>query len=185
SYISGSVSVEDHDIMIVDLEYLTADILPDLAEISDHTQLEKRGTKTEREQVRILFAEDSTFIRKVTVKKLAKTGYKQIEEATDGQEAYDRIAELKKAAEDEGKSLTEYYDVILTDIEMPKMDGLTLCKRVKTDLHIDEVPVVLYSSLMSREMELKAQTVNADACLTKPKVEEIVDCLDDIILHRK
>ena len=67
--------------------------------------------------------------------------------------------------------------IIITDIEMPKMDGHNLCKRIKTNEKMKNIPVYLFSSLINEQMRLKGESVGADAQFSKPQINELIDYL--------
>jgi two-component system chemotaxis response regulator CheV len=190
SMVTGTITIDKRDILILDIEHITGKVLPSVSETDaeereafqeQEKEKQERDEAPDRSSVRILYAEDSPTVRKMTVHKLAQMGYSNLEAVENGQLAHDRIVELQERAEAEGKPLTDYLDVLLTDIEMPQLDGLTLCRRVKEQLGIKDVPVVIYSSLVSRELEHKCEEVGADAYLHKPKVETIVAKLDEMM----
>ncbi len=84
-------------------------------------------------------------------------------------EAWHKLEEIKTQAQEEGKSPLDYLDVVVSDIEMPQMDGYTLTRRVKEDPVLNVLPVTLFSSLISKGVEHKGEAVKADAQVTKPE----------------
>ncbi len=178
-YTVGTVRIEDRVVLILDLERLLADISP-------HTMQDKEvhasdADKARRAKIRILYAEDSRMVRTMTMKTLSAAGFTQITTFDNGGAAFDYIKGVQEKAALEHKNLRDYIDLIITDIEMPKMDGLTLCKSVKTSAPQEHIPsVVVYSSLISDEMARKCQSVGADAQLSKPHGTEIVDLVDKL-----
>ena len=101
----------------------------------------------------------------------------------NGRACYDAICDLKLQAESAGAELSDQIDIIITDIEMPQMDGLTLCKKCKRELNL-LTPVVLFSSLINDQMARKCESVGADNYVSKPEIEKLIaildrHCLDD------
>lgn len=176
---TGTVTFADNIIIILDLERLMLSLFPN-SHSSGGSSGKVIGPRADREHVRILYAEDSKMVRKITVNILKEAGYSQIDAFENGQEALThfeaRLAECRDLQE-------QPYDLILTDIEMPRMDGLTLCRKVKGELCSDNPPrVIVYSSLINKEMSAKCTSVGADAQLAKPDVEQIVELIDQLCL---
>ncbi len=178
-YSTGTVTFDDNIIVILDLERLMLALFP-----SSHGNigvLETVESRAEREAVRILYAEDSKMVRGITEDILHSSGYLQVDAFENGEDAY---AFLQKRIQDKDYDGLGPYDLVLTDIEMPKMDGLTLCRRVKTEACADNPPkVIVYSSLINKEMSLKCESVGADAQLAKPDVRQIVELIDSLCLE--
>lgn len=96
----------------------------------------------------------------------------------DGQQALDYLTKL---AEDKGEDFTQEAQLLITDIEMPQLDGLTLTRRIKEDLTLGKLPVVIFSSLITEELRHKGESVKADAQLSKPEVSDLVDTIDRLL----
>ena len=75
-------------------------------------------------------------------------------------------------------------DLIITDIEMPKMDGHRLTKLVKEDEELKHIPIVIFSSLIDEEMRRKGKAVGADEQLSKPEIGHLVEILDYLLEKR-
>jgi len=177
-YSTGTVTLEDKIIIILDLERLMLALFPDAH--SSQNLLETVEEREERHAIRILYAEDSKMVRTITEGILNDSGYLQVDSFENGQDAYNFLC--KRISEKDFDGLGP-YDLILTDIEMPKMDGLTLCRRAKSEACANHPPkVVVYSSLINKEMALKCESVGADAQLAKPDVRQIVDLIDSLCL---
>ena len=178
-YTTGSIRIGDRIILVLDLERLMLDFTPDNERPGTPPPADE-PTRRSRSQVKIIYAEDSKMIRKFTLDVLRGAGFNDIAVFENGLEASEHIAALRKRAAEEGNQLNDYVDLIITDIEMPKMDGLTLCKNVK-NAGGDRIPaVVVYSSLINEEMSRKCQSVGADAQLSKPHGEEIIAIVDKL-----
>ncbi|XPV76456.1 MAG: chemotaxis protein CheW [Desulfovibrio sp.] len=179
--ITGSVHVDDTDILLVDFERLVAELFPD-SDLGYHAHKipvenleERRGTK------RIVFAEDSGFIRATITNILKDAGYVNVAEFENGKDALKHLLGEKQKAEEENKPITDYVDIVISDIEMPQLDGLTLCKKIKTDSLFSKTPVVMFSSMINEQMVLKCQDVGADAHATKPQIKELVQIIDTLL----
>ncbi len=121
---------------------------------------------------RILLVEDSPLIREKTVKALSNAGITVIE-AGDGQEAWDKIQEMGAEAKDKGESIFSHIDLVLSDIEMPRMDGYTFTSRLKHDQHLRVLPVLLHSSITNDNMIKRANEVEADGFIPKCDPKEL------------
>jgi len=73
--------------------------------------------------------------------------------------------------------------VILSDIEMPRMDGLTLCRKIKTELGMKHIPVIMFSSLINEQMIAKCKSVGADGYVTKPEMNKLIAMIDNLCLE--
>lgn len=180
-YVTGTIEMDGRVILILDLERLMLDYSPNQHKPIEMVEEPQEEVKTRREQLNIVYAEDSKMIRKITEDTLLKGGFTGLKSFEDGQEAYDYIIATAKKAREEGKVVSDFIDIVITDIEMPQMDGLTLCKQVKGgDAHMHIPAVVVYSSLITREMANKCESVGADAQLSKPHGEEIVGVIEQL-----
>ncbi|CAN2042876.1 two-component system, chemotaxis family, chemotaxis protein CheV [Candidatus Magnetomoraceae bacterium gMMP-15] len=179
--ITGSVNVKESEILVLDLEHIISEIFPKKMKemiafketISpDEVKLAKRLSKY------IIIAEDSTMIRRLMKNTLDTAGYKNISAFDNGKDAYEYIVSLHKKAKDERKNISEYLNVIISDIEMPQMDGLTLCRKIREELKLKAMPIIMFSSLINDQMARKCNTVGANAYVTKPQMGSLVKLID-------
>jgi len=169
----GIVQKEDRLIIILDFEKIVADINPETGlKVSEISELGER----KRSNVPILIAEDSPLLNKLIVDSLKKAGYDNLIHTENGQKAYDIICQCKK----EG-TLYDHVRVIITDIEMPEMDGHRLTKLVKSDEETANIPIVIFSSLVNEEMKKKGEALGANAQLSKPEIGNLVRVVDDLV----
>ncbi|MCR4955353.1 MAG: chemotaxis protein [Lachnospiraceae bacterium] len=170
---TGVVKFEDKLVVILDFEKIVTDISPDTGlKVDEIEEYEGR----DRSNCPIIIAEDSPMLGKMITDCLKKAGYTKIILCENGQLAYDRLCEMR----DEG-TLYDKIRCIITDIEMPIMDGHRLTKLCKSDDIIKEVPLVIFSSLVNDEMRRKGEQLGADAQLTKPEIGMLVDAIDRLI----
>lgn len=182
-YVNGIIRLDDRLVLILDLEYILTLINPRLGMTVDSSKLTKIEQEFKpRDHIKILFAEDSAMIRKMVHNQLLEVGFTNVTLATNGKEALDKITAAKEEADSTETPFSDYFDLILTDIEMPVMDGLTFCKNVKQDLKI-ETPVIVFSSLINDQMIHKCKAVGANGWGTKPKVNLIVNIIDRLIVQ--
>ena len=107
---------------------------------------------------------------------MKKAGYTKLIINDNGQEAWDKLCELKDAG-----TVLEDVHCVITDIEMPLMDGHRLTKLVKDDTLMRKIPVVIFSSLINDQIRRKGESLGADAQLTKPEIGKLVEAVDSLI----
>ena len=174
---TGIIKMNDRLIVILDFEKIVADISPETGlKVSDIDQLGER----ERNASPILIAEDSPLLSKLITDSLHKAGYINIIATNNGQEAYDKLTEIKNKG-GVGKDVV----CVITDIEMPQMDGHRLTKLIKDDNELKKLPVVIFSSLVNEEMRRKGESLGADAQLSKPEIGKLVMEIDKLLINRK
>lgn len=170
---TGVIKLEDKLVIILDFEKIVTDINPETGlKVSDIEELGER----ERCESPILIAEDSPLLSKLITDCLKKSGYTNLIITMNGQEAWDKLVEFQK----EGTALDKVH-CIITDIEMPLMDGHRLTKLVKSDEELRAIPLVIFSSLVNDEMRRKGEALGADAQLTKPEIGHLVEAIDHLI----
>ncbi len=162
-------------IIILDFEKIVTDINPETGlKVSEINELGERH----RSNVPILIAEDSPLLNKLIVDSLKRAGYTNLIHTENGQRAYDVICQCK-----EDGTLKEHVGIIVTDIEMPEMDGHRLTKLVKSDEATAHIPVIIFSSLVNDEMKRKGVALGADAQLSKPEIGNLVRIVDRLVIE--
>ena len=170
--ITGTVQLEDRFAMILDLERALAELNPEYAaELGEDTATHEIEAPADR-PLRALIADDSTPVRVLLKQNFDKAGF-QVDLCIDGGEAWDALMAIKEQAAQLGKKVSDILDVVVSDVEMPRMDGYTLTRRIKEDPELQRVPVVLFSSLISKGMHHKGEAVKADDQVTKPEFHEL------------
>ena len=163
-------------VTILDFEKIVAEIAPETSiQMSEIDQLGQRN----RSDARILIAEDSVLLSKMIEEALHKAGYVNTKMHYNGQELWDYLSSLKGSPD-----LHEQVSLIITDIEMPQMDGHRLTKLIKDDRELNGIPLVIFSSLISEEMRRKGKELGADEQLSKPEIGMLVKVIDHL-LERK
>ena len=165
---------KDRLITILDFEKIIADISPETSITLD--RLDELGDRVQS-QKKILVAEDSMMLSNLIIGFLHKSGYKNTVKFNNGKEAWNYLTEAKES----GLPISNYVSCIVSDIEMPLMDGHRLTKLIKTDDELKHIPVILFSSLISDELRIKGQEVGADEQITKPEIVELVNIIDRLI----
>jgi two-component system chemotaxis response regulator CheV len=165
---------EGRNILLLDYERIVQVVNPALA---DQFKLPENVVSKEiseslgdPDQYKILVAEDSPLIRKLIQGALSQGGFHNLELVGHGKAAWDRLVE-------DGDD----FDILLTDIEMPKMDGLALTRRVKEDPKLSHIPVIVFSSVMAEDIKRKAQSIGADAQITKPEMHRLLETVVELL----
>lgn len=172
---TGIVKLNDHLIIILDFEKIIADVSPSTTlKMEDIKNLGKR----ERTSKPILIAEDSPMLFRLINDCLTKAGYDNLILTMNGQEAWDILTHIKEHGNVE-------HDIacVITDLEMPKMDGHHLTKLIKSDHYLKHIPVIIFSSLVNDEMKVKGNKLGADAQISKPEIGMLVETMDKYIFH--
>ena len=172
---TGIARVKDKLITILDFEKILADISPDKSiKVSD---IDKLGERKDSNKP-ILLAEDSPLLEKLLIECLHKSHYTNTTMCTDGKHAWDTLQEYKN----QPGPIEDKVSCIITDIEMPKMDGHRLLKLIREDEELKHIPVIIFSSLINDEMRSKGERLGATAQITKPEIANLVSLIDKYIL---
>ncbi len=171
---TGIAQCEEQLVTVLDFEKIVADIAPETS--IQMKEVESMGKREERDYS-VLIAEDSVLLANVLEKALQKAGYHNLKMFSNGQELWDY---LKPMANDP-ETLDEKVSIVITDIEMPSMDGHRLTKLIKSDPVLGHIPVVIFSSLITEEMWIKGKKLGADDQMSKPEIGHLVDVMDALL----
>jgi two-component system chemotaxis response regulator CheV len=161
SCIVGIVEREDRFIQLLDLESILADLDPTLGGSSDKPMAVASIAYS------ALVADDSPTIRAMIEESLTAANFRHTS-VSNGQEAQRILKEFKEQANRDERPVTDYLNAVISDIEMPLMDGFSLTKWIREDPDLSSIPVVLYSSLITEELRHKGESVGADEQVSKP-----------------
>ncbi|CAM3685257.1 chemotaxis protein [Mesobacillus zeae] len=175
SQVIGVIKLEEDMVLFLDFEKILHDINPESG--INVEEVRKLGDR-ERSSKRLVVAEDSTMLRKLLHDTLLEAGYANVEFFENGKDA---IAFLEGLAED-GKDASDEVNLVITDIEMPQMDGHHLTKRIKEHPSLSKLPVVIFSSLITHDLMHKGSMVGADAQISKPEIGLLVQKIDELVL---
>lgn len=175
SEVTGVVKMNGEMLLLLDFEKIMADINP-----SSGIQVEqvKKLGERERSDKKIIAAEDSPMLRQLLEETLQEAGYVNVDFFENGQEAFSYLESL---LEDES-DIEEKVQLVITDIEMPQMDGLHLTKKIKENPKLSKLPVIIFSSLITNELRHKGEMVGADEQVSKPEINELIQKIDEYIL---
>src|SRR5690625_4948207 len=176
AYAIGIIKLEDQMSILLDFEKIVVEIDPKTG--VNVESLKVLGPR-ERSTKKHIVAEDSKMLSHLLEETLSEAGYENIRFFENGKDAWDYLEELANNDIVEPK---EEVNLIITDIEMPQMDGHHLISRVKETQRLSEIPVVIFSSLITRDLFHKGEAVGASAQVSKPEIVNLVKKIDELIL---
>ena len=185
SAFTGTVHIDSHETLIIDMENISDKYFPAQALLDVSTEIFSHPLQDQRPHIKIIFVEDSVTVQKIICDVLNRGGYTDVTTFNNGQLAYTEICKIMETADAEDEDITQYINLIITDIEMPQMDGLTLCHHIKHRHGKLNLPIILYSSLRRDQMLNKCKDVKADAYIPKPDCVRLVAMVDSICLDKK
>lgn len=178
-YVTSMVKMDDRIILLLDFEKIVGELCPEYsvnANSIDHLT----ESIIDRSSFKILVADDSPFIRNTLCASLRNAGY-CVEEAENGEEAWQMIENKINTYGSEPATLRKELGLVITDVEMPKMDGLHLTSRIRKEDILKEMPVIIFSSLASEDNIRKWRNIGANDILTKPDLPNLVKVTDEYI----
>ena len=164
-------------VTILDFERIVAEIAPETTIQMD--EIDQMGPRSRSDEP-IWIAEDSILLSKMIEDCLHKAGYVNLRMFPNGRELWEALNELPQ-----DRTLFEQVALIITDIEMPQMDGHRLTKLVKSSSRFQPVPLIIFSSLISEEMRIKGRQLGADEQMSKPEIGHLVDVMDHLLSEKK
>ncbi len=175
SQIIGVVKLHGEMILLLDFEKIVVEINP---ETGINVQQVKKLGQRERSTKKLVVAEDSPLLRKLIHDTLNEAGFTNIEFFENGKDALQYL----EAITSQGKNITDEVQLVITDIEMPQMDGHHFTRRIKENSQSAKLPVIIFSSLITDDLRHKGQMVGANAQVSKPEIAELVQLIDKHIL---
>ncbi len=175
SGVIANIEYEGVLFMLLDFESIVVSISP---ETGINLEMLENLKPKDRTGYRIVLADDSKVIRGLLKDTLQYAGYTNLTFFDDGQAALDYLNEIVGRR---GENFTDEVDLLITDIEMPKLDGHTLVRTIKEDRILKKLPVVIFSSLITYELRHKGEAVGADAQLSKPEIKGLVGEVDRLL----
>ncbi|GIN83900.1 chemotaxis protein CheV [Heyndrickxia sporothermodurans] len=173
--IIGVIKRNEHMILMLDFERIITEINPEIG--INKSNIQKLGAR-ERSSKKILVAEDSALLRKLINDTLFEAGYENVEFFENGKDAFDYLESIIA----EGKNITSEVQLVITDIEMPQMDGHHLTKKIKEHEQLSQLPVLIFSSLITDSLRHKGEIVGANDQVSKPEINELILKIDQHII---
>ncbi|MGD7043497.1 chemotaxis protein [Jeotgalibacillus proteolyticus] len=177
SQVIGVIKRQDEMLLLLDFEQILLEINP---ETGINVGMVKQLGKRERSSKKLLIAEDSPMLRKLLFDTLNEAGYDQIEFFENGKDAFDFLTSIEEAVS--GSKIEDSIQLIITDIEMPQMDGHHFTKKVKEHPVFSKLPIIIFSSLITEDLKHKGNQVGADEQISKPQISELVQSIDRLAL---
>lgn len=169
SQVNGVIRLNGEMLLLVDFEKIVVDINPDSGiHVKEVKKLGERSVSDKR----IMIAEDSPLLRRLLEETLKEAGYTNLIFFENGKDAAEF---LESGRADEVK-------IVITDVEMPQMDGHHLTRRIKENVQLAALPVIIFSSLITDDLRHKGSMVGADAQVSKPEIAELIQLIDRLIL---
>ncbi len=180
SRVVGIIKMSDRIVLLLDFETIIAEINPEINAKLTTVEDVSTDIKTQRADVHVVVAEDSGMLRDLLVTTLHESGYRFVRDFGNGLDAWEYLRNL--SAKD--GPIESHVGMIVSDVEMPKMDGHRLLKLVRDNERLHDVPFVLFSSLISDEMRLKGESLGASGQISKPEISQLIGLLDNLIFGK-
>ena len=172
--ITGICQVNDQIIQMIDFERIISEIDPTMKikssmDKKDAHEIEEKYDKS------VLVVDDSQVVRIQLTRTLKDAGFNVVPH-NDGQAAWDYLEGLRKEGELESNILA-----IISDIEMPRMDGHHFCMRVRKQPAYSKIPILLFSSMINEALRRKGEALGADDQVTKPELDDLIDRMEQCV----
>ncbi len=177
SLVIGNISLNDRLLMLLDFEKIVMDISPSSGITTERI---KDVAERDRTGYKLVLADDSPMIRTVLKDTLEQAGFSNMRFYDDGQQVLEYLMDL---AENKGEDFKDEVHLLITDIEMPQLDGHTLTRRIKEHKILKKLPVIIFSSLITGDLKHKGDSVGADAQMSKPEVGRLVSLIDSLLVQ--
>lgn len=176
-YVLYVIKRDKRNVLLLDYEAIVQKVNPTLSErytIDPVRTKELTDPLGNLDNYRILVAEDSPLIRKQIADVLAQGGFRNLFLTIDGKDAWEKLSDP-----------AEKFDLLITDVEMPRLDGLALTRRVKEHSEYKKMPIIVFSSIMAQDIKVKAASVGANSQITKPEIPELVGHVCSLLREQK
>lgn len=164
----GTVQRNDRIIQLLDLESVLADLDP------TSTAAFMVSSVKSPKPYKVLIADDSPTIRQMVETNLRSANL-STETVGDGSAAWEKLLGFKELSRRNGQPIGTFVEIVVSDIEMPRMDGFSLTKQIKSDEVLKTLPVILYSSIITNELRHKGLSVGADDQISKPELAKVAE----------
>ena len=180
SRVVGIVKMPNRIVLLLDFETIIAEVNPEINAKLTTVEDTTADIKARRVNEHVVVAEDSAMLRDLLVTTLHDAGYRFVRDFGNGKDAW---VYLHGLAEKEG-DISNHVSMIVSDVEMPQMDGHRLLKLVRGNDRLKEVPFILFSSLINDEMRIKGEELGASAQISKPEIGQLISLLDGFIFSK-
>ena len=175
SIVGTTLIDDDQTLLMIDIEKIAAEMQGKSAEeiVDERLSTQHIG----QHQGRILMVDDSSIARRQLSHTLQRAGYEVIE-AADGQQAFDMLKEMQVRAAAAGRRITDELDLLVSDVEMPRMDGYSLTAHLKADEAFSALPIIMHSSLGGEANQRKGKEAGADESLIKFDPQILLEAIE-------
>ena len=170
--VTAVTNIEDRLILMLDFEMIADQV----SEKAHRTSAVENPNELPREQLKILLADDSATVREAAAETLRSSGYTNLTTFENGEEAWNWI---QKQLDTTGDA-SQVANLLISDVEMPRIDGFHLTKNIKEHPELKNICVLLYSSILTPDNRNKGAAVKADGMITKPELPRLVDLADEL-----
>ncbi|MBU5225445.1 chemotaxis protein [Clostridium senegalense] len=174
----GNILFKDNIILLLDFEKIITDINPKIGISEDKI---KDIHCKDRHGIKIVLADDSALIRTLLKNTLNKAGFENLTFFNDGTEV---LTYLNSLVEIKKENFVDDVQILITDIEMPQMDGHSLVRKIKEHTILRKLPCIIFSSLITDDLKHKGIDVGANAQISKPEIGELVDIIDEFVINK-
>lgn len=181
SRVVGIIKMEGKIILLLDFETIIAEINPEINQKLTTFEDATVDVKARRNNVHVVCAEDSPLLRELLVSTLHESGYRYVRDFNNGADAWKYLSD----GIDKDAPIEDQVRVIISDIEMPQMDGHRLLKLVREDQRYANIPFILFSSLISEEMRRKGKQLGANGQISKPEINQLIGLIDELVFNAK
>ncbi|MBA53331.1 MAG: chemotaxis protein CheW [Pseudomonadales bacterium] len=178
NYLTAVTEVDNRIVEIIDVEKILSEVSPMQEEISSEVIRQDTIEQASASDLAVLIADDSSVARKQIKRCVEKVGVKT-HVVADGRQALDHIKEIVES----GEPITNRYIMLISDIEMPEMDGYTLTASIKEDPRTQNLHILLHTSLSGVFNEAMVKRVGADNFLAKFKPDKLADLVQEQVTH--
>ena len=176
----GIIKMLDKMVLLLDFEKIIAEINPEINEKLTTLPEVTKDIKEQRNDVKVFVAEDSPMLRDLLVQTLHDAGYITTRDFSNGKLAWEA---LQKIGQEEAP-LDDSINILISDIEMPQMDGHHLLTQIREHNKLGKLPVIFFSSLINEEMRRKGEVIGANGQISKPEIGQLIDLIDSLVLKK-
>jgi two-component system chemotaxis response regulator CheV len=174
-YLTAVTKIDDKIIEIIDVEKVLSEVSPLESNVTE--SVISRSSETDRgASLPILVVDDSSVARRQIERCLTAIGIKVVTK-NDGKQALDLLKEMTS----DGSQATDHFSMMISDVEMPEMDGYTLVTRCKSDSNIDPLYIMLHTSLSGVFNKAMVQKVGANDFMAKFSPDELAERVMEIL----
>ena len=179
--VTSVLRIEDRVLFVLDMEKILASLDPslDMSHVEvDTTPIEGAG------HYHLLVVDDSSSLRHIIRSSLEKSGFRVTDKA-NGNEAWEYLCSLRDQFAGTEHSVTDEIQLVISDIEMPDMDGHSLTAHIRNDTSMRNMPVILFASLITEALRAKGERVGADRQVSKPDLPRLNKIIKELITEKR